>query len=144
MTDELQTDRVLRQLFEAQRERDAASAPAFAAMRDAARRMAEAADNVSTHHIPVDARPGRIRPLRRALLWGAPLLVAAGLAIAILRPETAANQSADREFEALVSEWSRTAALTQRSPTDRLLSLPGSEFLRGTPSVGSSRIRRPS
>jgi hypothetical protein len=143
MSNDAESDPVLQQLFAAERARDAVRAPSFASMRDAARR--EVAD---AEHAPLTIERGsadvRVVPSRRSWLWAAPILVAAGLAIAILRPEPASQQSADREFEALVSEWSRTTAITQSSPTDRLLALPGAEFLRGTPSVGSPRIRRPS
>lgn len=115
----------LKHRFEALREADARSAPPFGAMLDRARVAA------SAHPVAPEA-PVRTTTRRMWLLAvGAPLAVAAGLGFLWLRPARA-----DLEFEQTVQEWTRTTGSAFASPTDGLLQVPGSEYLRGTPRVG--------
>lgn len=148
----------LRAEFHALRAAERAGTPAFAAM------IARAAEGVPAERGP--AEPVRV-PTRtprwrsaQTLAWATPLCVAAGLAIMVFSParleqrataqaaERAAEQAAEREFEAVVGEWTRTTTQGRRLPTDGLLSLPGSEYLRTLPAIGGggnvSDTRRPS
>lgn len=129
----------LRAHYAAVRATDTSRAPAFGEM------LARARATVAAGAPPVAARPVASPPAwRRVRTWaiGGPLLLAAGLAGIWLQP----SRVADREFEKVVSEWSRTADRSLHSPTDGLLTLPGSEYLRGLPAVGAgaARARRPS
>jgi hypothetical protein len=123
MTREPDFDETLRRGFQGLKDGDARATPDFALMLARARAATTAA--------PAAPRR-RMWSGRRLLFFGAPLAAAATLAI-WLRPTSAA----DREFEQAVSAWTRTAAQTALSPTDGLLSVPGTEFLRGTPAVGT-------
>lgn len=126
MTSEPDFDQSLRRDFQGLKEGDALRAPDFALLIARARAEATAAPPV-----PVQATPW-LRSWKRVLLVGAPLAAAAALGI-WFRPTNAA----DREFEQAVAAWSETSARTAQSPTDGLLSVPGSEFLRGTPIDGT-------
>jgi hypothetical protein len=130
MTSEPDFDQTLRQGFEGIREADAQRAPDFSLM------MARARADVAAAPIAVPPTDGAdvrwFRSAKRLLFVGAPLAAAAALAL-WFRPASAADQ----EFEQAVAEWSRTAASTAASPTDGLLTVPGSEFLRGTPMDGT-------
>lgn len=126
MTSEPDFDQTIRRDFQGLREGDAQRAPDFRVLIARARAEAAAAPPVAA---PEATR--WIRSAKRALLVGAPLAAAAALGI-WFRPTNAA----DREFEQAVAEWSQTAARTATSPTDGLLSVPGTEFLRGTPIDG--------
>jgi hypothetical protein len=122
MTSEPDFDQTLQRDFRGLQEGDSLRAPDFALL--IARARAEAAVVP-----PGPVRVERwIRAGKRMLILGAPLAAAAAIAI-WFRPTSAA----DREFEQAVSAWSQTAAQTASSPTDGLLSVPGMEFLRGTP-----------
>lgn len=128
MTDERELDIQLRTRFEAMRRSDAISAPPFAPM------LARAISAVA----PAPPAVARITPVRHwsrggLVRWGAPILLAAALAAIWIVPDS----RKDREFERVVSEWSRTEAAL-RSPTDALLAVPGSEFLGRLPSLGGS------
>jgi ferric-dicitrate binding protein FerR (iron transport regulator) len=134
MTSEPDFDQTLRQGFEGIREADARQAPDFSLMMARARAdaaaTAAAAPTVTATPAAADVR--WFRSAKRLLAVGAPLAAAAALAL-WFRPVSAA----DREFEQAVADWSRTAASTATSPTDGLLSVPGSEFLRGSPMDGT-------
>jgi hypothetical protein len=125
MTSEPDFEQTLRRDFQGIREGDAQRAPDFAAMIARARVEAAAAPRVATQE------PRWIRSAKRTLFIGAPLAAAAALGI-WFRP----TSTADREFEQAVAAWSQTAARTASSPTDGLLAVPGTEFLRGTPIDG--------
>jgi hypothetical protein len=131
MSDESQLDEQLTRHFGALRAADARRAPDFGAMRAAAQ---SAIPDAAPTAFPVHAVSRRRRP--RVFVLALPVLAAAGLLL-LLRPRAS---SADREFEALVTEWSRTTAATRSSPTDALLSLPGDEYLRGMPTLGGDRL----
>lgn len=126
MTSDQDYDEALRRDFQGLREGDAQHAPDFASLFTRARADAEAT--------PVVAAPERqwARSAKRILMYGAPLAAAAALGL-WLRP----TDTAEQEFEQAVSAWSHTAAQTASSPTDGLLSVPGTEFLRGMPAVGT-------
>lgn len=133
MTSEPDFDQALRQGFEGIRKADAERAPDFSVM--IARARAEAAAMPVTTPAPAASAAVAdvrwFRSTKRLVLFGAPLAAAAALAL-WFRPVS----KADREFEQAVAEWSRTAARTASTPTDGLLAVPGSEFLRGTPMDG--------
>ena len=126
MTSEPDFDQTLRRDFQGLKEGDSLRAPDFALL--IARARAEVA---ATPPVPAQETPW-LRSWKRVLLVGAPLATAAALGI-WFRPTSAA----DREFEQAVAAWSQTAARTASSPTDGLLSVPGTEFLRGTPIDGT-------
>jgi hypothetical protein len=125
MTSDPDFDETLKRDFRALKESDSLQAPDFALIIARARAEAAAAPPVPTRH------SGWSRSAKRVLIFGTPLAAAAALGI-WFRPASAA----DREFEQAVSAWSQTAAQTASSPTDGLLSVPGMEFLRGTPMLG--------
>ncbi len=133
MTSEPEFDQTLRRGFESIREADARQVPDFSLMIARARADAAVAPSAEAPATgPAAVADVRwIRSAKRLLIIGAPLAAAAVFAL-WFRPASAA----DREFEQAVADWSRTAALTASSPTDGLLSVPGSEFLRGTPMDG--------
>ena len=118
---------------------DADDAPEFSAMFAAARQQAAAVATVQlvspehtykqTHTMP---RTLRSQWRRVALLVGAPLLMAAGIGAVWLN----SGRRAEREFEQTVMAWSETSRQSLRAPTDGLLSLPGDEYLRSTPTIG--------
>lgn len=170
-------DATLRRHFDTLRTLDRAQAPDFPSMAARAREMAAhtveqttAQTTAQTTGLATDAITSATpvlvpiasptaSPRRRTVspwAWGIPALAAAGLAALMLVPR---GDAADQEFEALVADWSRTTQLTMRAPTDGLLVVPGSEYLRFTPSLsqpsfgipaaspsspGSSRPRSPS
>ncbi|MBC7844051.1 MAG: hypothetical protein H7099_17180 [Gemmatimonadaceae bacterium] len=126
MTSEPDFDQTLRRDFQGVKESDALRAPDFALLIARARAEAAAAPPVLVQGTPW------LRSGKRALFIGAPLAAAAALGL-WFRP----TNTADREFEQAVAAWSQTAARTASSPTDGLLSVPGTEFLRGTPIDGT-------
>lgn len=134
MSDDPQLDERLRQHFGARRAEDARRAPAFAAMLTTAQEATPDVSAMATPSTVVRATPRRWRP--RVWAVALPVLAAAGLLL-MLRPR---ESRADREFEALVTEWSRTTAETRSAPTDALLSLPGDQYLRGMPTLGGDRL----
>jgi hypothetical protein len=94
------------------------------ARQDAAASVPDAA------HIRALSAPSHRRAARlRHVLWAGPLAIAAGLGAIYLLPVRTAESAADREFDRLVTEWTRTAAATSHVPTDGLLSVPGAELL---------------
>lgn len=130
----------LRERFARLRQADDREAPPFAEMIARARTLASQEGPVaeSTESAAV-SRTLRVR--RRWPLAAIPLAIAAGLGFLLVNPDRAA----DREFERVVSEWSRTER-TLSTPTDGLLAVPGSEYLRRLPPfvAGSGANRRPS
>lgn len=142
MSDDPQLDEPLQRHFGALRADDMRRAPAFGPMLEAARREVAArnVDGASGASAPVAAMSRtrevpRDRQRLRLLAVAVPTLVAAGLLLMLGTGES----GADREFEALVTEWSRTASGVRSSPTDVLLSLPGDEYLRGMPTIGGDQ-----
>ncbi|MEP7381733.1 MAG: hypothetical protein ABI910_08610 [Gemmatimonadota bacterium] len=118
MRGDTELDALLRERFARLKEDDARRTPDFAPMLAQARRSI------------ADARPAsRLRVLR----WALPLAVAAGLTAIVLIPERAA----DREFDRLVTEWSRTSDATRHAPTDGLLAPATAGLLDGLPAIGS-------
>lgn len=127
-----ETERQLRSAFDGLRRADARATPSFDAMIARARVEADASR--------VQAPRVTTAP-RRYWRWAAvtvPLAAAAGLALWL-----APMRAGDREFEQAVTEWSRT---DRPLPTDGLLSVPGAEYLRRLPALGSGATdrRRPS
>lgn len=121
MREPTDTDHAWHAAFGALRERDAREAPAFASMLERAR--ADASTHVVTEH----------RPWRRTLwLVGAPLLTAAGLGAVWLN----GHRRADQEFDQTVAGWTQTVRPALRTPTDRLLAVPGNEYLHTMPTFG--------
>ena len=137
MSHDDELDRQLRPAFDALRRADAQATPSFDAMFAAARAQADAQARAQPDaHADVQPR----RSPRRYWKWAAvaaPLAAAAGLAMWLV-PERAG----DREFERAVAEWSRT---DRSLPTDGLLAVPGSEYLRRLPALGTGAVesRRP-
>lgn len=157
MTDQEQEDerfeQSLREGFQSLRTTDAAHTPPFAPMFAQAAAEAEVRPRALRPTAPrrgTAATTDRTPSWRsaRTLAWATPMLVAAGLALVVLSPERRAQRAAEQEFEALVSEWTRTATQATQLPTDGLLSLPGSQYLRTMPAIGgggdASGTRRPS
>ncbi len=127
----------------------------FARLRDDdARRTPAFGDVLARARLTVSATapsPALVAPVvalvpfwRRTRIWAiaAPMALAAGLAAIWLQP----GRAADREFETVVSEWSRISERSLHSPTDGLLALPGAQYLRPMPAFGSGTgsTRRPS
>lgn len=130
MTHDDELEQQLRPAFDGLRRADAQATPSFEAMLARARVQAVAPVASPAHQSP--------RRMWRWAAYAAPLAAAAGLAVWL-----APDRAGDREFERAVSEWSRT----ERSlPTDGLLAVPGSEYLRRLPALGSGagERRRPS
>jgi len=139
MTPDDPLDELLQSRFAALRDDDARRAPAFADL--VARARAAAAERPTAPGATPGAAPSAAPPLvaapaawRRPRTWAfaAPFAIAAGLAGLWLQP----SRVADREFEKVVSEWSRTTERSRHSPTDALLTVPGGEYLRRLPAVG--------
>ena len=136
MKDDAELDERFLQRFAALKAEDRGALPPFGPMLARARVQV---DDTRPLTVVVERAPAALaapawhRPQRRLLIWAGPLLAAAGLGAIWILPQRAA----DREFDRVVSEWSRTSAATHRSPTDGLLALPGSEFLGGLPPVGT-------
>lgn len=127
-----ETERQLRSTFDGLRCADARATPSFDAM------IARARVEADMRRMPMS---GATPAPRRFWRWAAvtvPLAAAAGLALWL-----APARAGDREFEQAVTEWSRT---DQPLPTDGLLSVPGAEYLRRLPALGSGATdrRRPS
>lgn len=135
----------LRRHYSAARDADAREAPPFAAMLSRARAAASEALPESAPEPMAGARPAPERWSRGRRRWAwalaaTPLAVAAGLAAILLSP----SRSAERDFERTVAEWSRVER-TLTLPTDGLLAVPGSEYLRRLPvlGTGAGASRRP-
>jgi hypothetical protein len=129
--DEQPFDERLRAHFASLREADACLAPDRAAMIARARAAAmRPQHNDATRGAMSLAHPASrdTRAQWRLVAWSAPLLVAAALVAVIVRSPS----RADREFEAVVREWSTTSQQLA-TPTDQLLALPGSEYLHSLP-----------
>ena len=144
-------DELLREGFRRVREEEEAAAPSFAALMARARSGITPGENPGG--IPAEPSPARAPgtatpeelpdlpgdtiPLGR-VRWGRwlpPLLAAAALAAVLIQ----GSGRADREFDRVVNQWSETARVALHSPTDRLLAVPGSQYLRSVPSVGADR-----
>jgi len=126
-------DQALQQQFDALRSHDRAVAPDFSTMVARARQASNAAPADAPAPSP-RAEPS-IRPRRwfaSPWTWVVPALAAAGLAAVMLMPR---QDAADREFESLVADWSRVTQTASRAPTDGLLAVPGSEYLRAIPQL---------
>ncbi|MGD8276634.1 MAG: hypothetical protein PVH00_01350 [Gemmatimonadota bacterium] len=126
-------DADLRDRFQQLRSEDRAVAPEYAAMMERVR--ADLGEGVTA--VGPDRRERvRSRWWRRHPRWlvaGGTLAAAAALATFLLfNPEA----RADRAFERTVETFT-TATGGWRSPTDRLLDLPGSELMRSVPRVGN-------
>jgi hypothetical protein len=133
MTNDHDFDTQLKEQFDKVRRADVHAAPAFGAM--LARARAQAVQTQPAAGATPIRSARRWRP-SRLVAWGGPVLVAAGLGALWVIPE----RLKDREFDRVVTEWAETEA-TLRSPTDGLLTVPGSEFLT-LPSLGGSAARR--
>lgn len=131
-------DEALHRHFSALREADRRDAPSFEEMIARARADVAAGQGVAGSDMVAGTR--RRHPWRRMAL-AAPVAAAAAVAAIWLAP----GRAADREFERAVSEWSRTER-TLDAPTDALLRVPGSEYLRRLPALGAGAgiSRRPS
>ena len=150
MTPDDDLDELLRHRFAGVRDADARRAPAFGEM-VARARAAIPAEPVVPIEVRSPATRSPIAPIapaapQRRSPWrwvaaAAPLAVAAPLARGWLAPRPAAP----REFDRQGSEWSRTERALN-APTDGLLAVPGSEYLRRLPALGSGAgaTRRPS
>lgn len=175
MKGDTETDALLKGRFARLKGGDAQRAPDFAAMMARARREidARASARVAAGEEPARSRPNdghtvRIRPAepparseragrdsyarvanghgrRPVLRWAVPLALAAGIAAIVVVPRLP-DRAADREFDRLVTEWSRTTEATRHAPTDALLSLPGVGLLGNMPPIGSGvgALRGPS
>jgi hypothetical protein len=131
MADERELDHILRRRFAALRESDARESPAFHVL------FAQARDAGESPALPAPGVPPATGPARagwrRVVLYAAgPMLTAAGLGAVWFN----ASRRAEREFTETVNAWSQTSANVLRAPTDRLLVLPGDEYLRTVPAVG--------
>ena len=122
-------DDPLRERFQRLRaDTESRAAPAFRAMLERAK---DAAATVSAPERRVPAR----RPWLRTAGWASAALAAAvaGLLLTRGRPDP------DAEFERLVTAFASDASAgAWRSPTDRLLDVPGRDLMRSLPSVGSA------
>ncbi|MCC6242521.1 MAG: hypothetical protein IT353_06745 [Gemmatimonadaceae bacterium] len=132
MNDHDRFDAHLQREFDVIRAIDRTRAPDAATMIARARAVAACAPVVSPVSAPV--KRWRTSPLT----WAIPAVAAAGLAAVLLIPRA----NADDEFESLVTDWSRTSAAL-RAPTDRLLALPGDEYLRSTPRLSMPSLTLP-
>ncbi|HSL70955.1 MAG TPA: hypothetical protein VK864_11985 [Longimicrobiales bacterium] len=125
-------DPELRARFAELRRQDASRAPAFADVM--ARARAGAAPDSG-------ARFRRPSVTLRRLGWAGGLAAAAAIASLIVMPRV---RSQDDAFERAVRSFQTSPALgAWRSPTDRLLDLPGSHLISTMPAIGgpSSRSR---
>jgi len=128
---DLQRDNDLKARFQELRSESRGSAPDFAAMMARVKAEAEAgAQGESGMDAPSRKRSGR-RKGRWA--WAGGSLAAAAAAAGLLFFSPSAR--ADRDFERTVRSYT-DAAGSWRSPTDRLLRVPGSEITRSIPSIG--------
>lgn len=126
-------DLLLREGFRKLREEEGQAAPAFAALMARARSEANSGEEPSAGVVPPN-RTLTAHP-NRWVRWLPPLVAAAMVGAVLL----SGSRNADREFDRLVNEWSQTARLALHSPTDRLLAVPGSQYLRSVPRVGADR-----
>jgi hypothetical protein len=130
-------DDLMRERFLSLKAEDEARAPDFQAMMEQLRLGAGEADRlrVSGQEVVDQAvRPSRRRRLLWASGWASTALAAAVAGLLLMGLE-----SEDAEFERLVSSYSSDAAAgAWRSPTSRLLAVPGIELIRSVPSVGRS------
>lgn len=127
-------DLLLREGFRRLREEDARVAPSFATLMAGARNDVAAGEQEGAAG-PVSPDP--VRPTRRNpwVRWLPPVAAAAVLGAVLL----SGSGKADREFDRVVNEWSQTARVALHSPTDRLLAVPGSQYLRSMPRLGGDR-----
>lgn len=128
----------LRQGFRRLREEDAGAAPSFAALMGRARNDLAAGEAAATPlESPAITPPDSASRPRRSpwIRWGPPVAAAALLGAVLIQ----GSGRADREFDRVVNEWSQTARVALHSPTDRLLAVPGSQYLRSMPRLGSGR-----
>ncbi|MFN0099518.1 MAG: hypothetical protein ACKVS7_12645 [Gemmatimonadaceae bacterium] len=149
MTQDDELEQQLRPAFDALRHADAQATPAFdgvlararaqAAAQPAAQAVAQAAAQAAPQAEVAVGEPARraTRGPWRLVAYAAPLAAAAGLALWL-----APDRAADREFERAVTDWSRTE---RALPSDGLLAVPGSEYLRQLPvlGIGAGRQRGP-
>lgn len=115
-------DSDLRRHFATLRAEDARKTPAFGEMLANAQRRTQ--DRVA---VPPLARWSQ----KRTWAVAGPLIAAASFAAVWFLP----RRAADREFERVVAEWSRTTQ--HSSPTDQLLSFPGAEMLGQFPTFAA-------
>jgi len=122
----------LRALFRELREEDERRAPGFQKLWGTLQATASEAG------LEPDAgkRPGG--SIRRRLAWGGSLLAAAAAGAALLL--LPGQGASDAEFVMAVTSFSTNpAGGAWRSPTDGLLTLPGSEVLNTRPKLGDRR-----
>lgn len=128
MTRDDEVDVQLREQFQSLQRDDAAQAPSFA---DTIGRARAAAAQGGTR----GAARGVSKKRWRWAMVLVPAAAAAGFVALWLGPARAA----DREFERAVSEWSRAGGQLA-SPTDGLLAVPGLEYLRRIPPLGTGGL----
>lgn len=160
MKGDTENDALLQDRFARLRAGDAESAPDFAKMMTRVRREVDARANAtalerepSSHGQPPQRGRGDERATERAvrsspadlrstndrrplMRWAVPLALAAGIGAIVFLPRLP-DRAADREFDRLVSEWSRTSEATRHAPTDGLLDLPGFGLVEDMPAIGS-------
>jgi hypothetical protein len=140
-------NRDLRELFQGLRAEDRERAPDFVRLMGRLRQDASTLDEEGSTQIPAPAIRGRRRwsTGRRGVAghwvrshqrwtWAGSLLAAAAVAgLLLLGP----GRSADTRFEHAVRSFVvDPAAGSWRSPTDRLLQVPGQELLTTIPTIG--------
>jgi ferric-dicitrate binding protein FerR (iron transport regulator) len=131
MIDETREDEQLRAQFERLRSVDARSTPAFGPMLEAARAAAVTAGSSAAPAAGTTRRQAPRWYRSPVVVWGGPVLAAAGLGALWVLPD----RLAERAFDEAVASYTETT--TMRSPTAGLLQVPGTEFLLGLPSVGA-------
>lgn len=126
----------LREGFRRLREEEARAAPSFAAMMARARSGTLTGEEIpGAPPAPTSTEDTLSVRRNRWIRWLPPLAAAAALSTLLL----SGSREADREFDRLVTEWSQTSRVALHSPTDRLLTVPGSQYLRSLPTLGSDR-----
>lgn len=128
MSHDDQLERQLRPAVDGLRRADARATPSFDVM------MARARAEADATRVTPTSSPASPRRYWRWAAFAAPLAAAAAVALWL-----APSDAGDLEFERAVSEWSRTE---RPLPTDGLLAVPGSEYLRRLPALGSSAGER--
>ena len=124
-------DNHLKGLFDTLRDEDREEVPDFQtlmarAKKEAARTGMEAPTAKEVHRLTA-----------RRLAWGGSLLAAAAAAALILLPT---RHTSDAEFIQVVQSFSADPSSgAWRSPTDKLLDVPGNEVLNTIPSLGSNK-----
>lgn len=110
--------------------------PDFQAMMDRARRDAEHMPALTVVEGEARRPAAASPPGRRRFLWiggGASAALAAAVTGLLL---TTGGATPDEEFDRLITSFTTEAAAAWRSPTSRLLDVPGIELVRTVPSVG--------